>query len=104
MEQGNYSEDLMSDLNDMLAAAKGEGITKIATPKLVQRLVSMGYSVNDQSILELLNGNPFVASADETQTTLGSPEDAAQADGVTAPPPSAEQKVDSMAQTALKKG
>ena len=89
-------------MNDLLAAAKGAGLDKVSTQKLVQKLVIMGYSINPESILSILNGNPFVATADETQVTLGQMDDSEM--GMTEPAPTTNDKVDSMAQTAVKKG
>lgn len=73
--QEDYAESLESDLNNLLIGAKGSGSEALNTNDLVNQLVQMGYSVNNQSILTLLSTNPNVTSATPTVVNLQGPAD-----------------------------
>ena len=85
--QENYQESLETDLGNLLTGAKGSGASQIATDNLVQQLSGMGYSVNSNSLLVLLQRNPMVLNAtpqmvqltgaEEDQMGQGGPEDSA---------------------------
>lgn len=72
--QEDYSQSLDSDLNNLLVGAKGSGSEAINTSDLVSQLNAMGYSVNNNSIVSLLNQNPNVTSATPTVVNLQKPE------------------------------
>ena len=76
----DYNQELQSDLNNVLIAAKGSGATKIQTADLVNQLSGMGYSVNVNSILPLLTGNPSVTNATADEVNI-SGSDSAPAQG-----------------------
>ena len=59
----DYNTSLESDLNNLIVAAKSSGATKLNTQDLVKQLYGMGYSVNANNILSLLNSNPAVSNA-----------------------------------------
>ena len=65
-----YSEQIMADLQTLLAAAKGNGVTEVSTKQIVQQLIGMGHNVNQNSIMTILTGNPFVQSATPEQIQL----------------------------------
>jgi len=50
----NIGSDLESDLNDLLAIAKGNGLNEIETSRIVQQLMDMGYSVSPESVVTLI--------------------------------------------------
>lgn len=65
-----YSDQLVSDLTDLLATAKGKGLRTLNTPELVSQLKSLGHNVNINSIMTILSGNPFIQTATPTQLVL----------------------------------
>ena len=65
-----YGEQLEIDLQDLLAAAKGRGVSEVPTEQLVLQLQGMGHNVNINSIMTILNGNPFVQTATPVQVNL----------------------------------
>lgn len=80
----DYNQSLESDLNNLLMVAKGNGLYQIRTQDLADQLYGMGYSVNVNSLIPLLNsepseqnpegGNPSIESATPEMITLTSPE------------------------------
>lgn len=96
----DYQSQLNSDVTNILVGAKGQGIDNIPTTALVQQLQKMGYSVDVDSLISLLQDNPAVQNAspegirlngtDGSTDTAGSPEDT-------------EMHVDSLAQKATQK-
>lgn len=95
----DYNQQLQSDLNNLLVGAKGNGAPTIDTSDLVQQLQRMGYSVDTNNLMPLLQNNPAVANATPENITLASPEgeSAGQAQDSAA-------KVGDMAQKATKIG
>jgi hypothetical protein len=61
--QENYNQSLESDLTNLLVGAKGSGMADINTADLVDQLYNMGYAVNINNILSLLDNNPVVMNA-----------------------------------------
>ena len=76
----SYSEDLNNDLTDLLAVAKSRNLDEVPVQDIVDRLLAMGHNVNSQSIMTLLNGNPFVQTATPLAIQL-KPEDGAAVSG-----------------------
>jgi len=72
----DYNQQLASDLNNLLIGAKGSGATNIQTQNLANELQSMGYSVNVNSLMSLLQDNPIVMNATPESITLSGPENA----------------------------
>lgn len=70
----DYNQNLESDLNNLLIAAKGAGKQEIKTQDLVDRLVAMGYTVNVNSLMPLLSANPTVLNATPSMIGLSGPE------------------------------
>jgi hypothetical protein len=95
-----YSEQLEVDLQDLLAAAKGRGLSSVPTNMLVQQLQSMGHNINNSSIMSVLNGNPFVQTATPEQVNL-TPDDEAAQSGTPASEEDNQARVSQMAQNAV---
>lgn len=72
----DYNLNLESDLNNLLIAAKGNGLQQIQTKDIVDQLYGMGYSVNVNSILPLLSDNPAIMNATPEMISLTAPEGA----------------------------
>lgn len=94
-----YSQQIESDLQDLLAAAKSRGMDNVPTELLVGQLVSMGHNVNNNSIMTMLNGNPFVQSASPDAVNL-KPDDGAGVSGDAEAEQDNEERVSQMAQQA----
>lgn len=69
-EDDSYNQSLESDLNNLLVGAKASGATSINTNELAQQLYNMGYAVDSNSVLSLLNNNPTILNATPDETTL----------------------------------
>lgn len=72
----DYNQRLESDLNNLLIGAKGTGATNIETDQLASQLQGMGYSVDTNSLMSLLQNNPNVMNATPESITLSGPENA----------------------------
>lgn len=70
----DYNQQLESDLNNLLIGAKGNGAPNINTSALANQLQKMGYSVDVNNLMPLLQNNPAVANATPESITLASPE------------------------------
>lgn len=69
----DYTEDLDSDLMNLLVNAKSVGKNEISTNDLVRHLRAMGYSSVDlNSIQPLLQNSPVVMSANDGKVILKS--------------------------------
>lgn len=72
----DYQQRLDSELNNFLIAALGTGQTTLNTGALADELQSMGYSVNINSLLSMLQNNPSVVNMTTDSITLAGPETA----------------------------
>lgn len=72
----DYTQRLESDLNNLLIGAKGNGATQVETSALADELQGMGYSVDVNSLMSLLQNNPIVMNATPENITLTGPENA----------------------------
>lgn len=75
LREGNeYTNQVESSVNDLLADLKANGISEIETSKLCQQLNNTGLNADPASLLPTLQSNPYVQSADENMVTLGDKE------------------------------
>jgi hypothetical protein len=74
----DYNQSLESDLENLLIAAKGNGIQEVQTQDIVDQLYKMGYSVDVNSIMMLLSNSPTVMNATPEMITLTAPEGSRQ--------------------------
>lgn len=72
----DYNQRLELDLNNLLIGAKGNGAQDINTRDLANQLQGMGYAVDPNSLMSLLQNNPSVMNATPDSITLASPEGA----------------------------
>jgi len=72
----NYTEQLRSDLDNLIVAAKARGITNISTNELVAQMQKMGYDVNPNSLMTVISDNPSISTATPQDVQLVPPDDA----------------------------
>jgi len=101
--QEDYNQSLQSDLNNLLVAAKANGVQQLKTQDIVDQLYGMGYSVDINSIMSLLSNNPTIMNATPEMITMTSPEGASGAAAGTSDQDSAS-RVSDMAAKATKIG
>jgi hypothetical protein len=101
--QEDYNQSLQSDLNNLLVAAKANGVQQLKTQDIVDQLYGMGYSVDINSIMSLLSNNPTIMNATPEMITMTSPEGASDAAAGTSDQDSAS-RVSDMAAKATKIG
>ena len=101
--QEDYNQSLQSDLNNLLVAAKGNGLQQIKTQDIVDQLYGMGYSVDVNSIMSLLSNNPTIMNATPEMIAMTAPEGATGDAGGTGDQDSAS-RVRDMAAQATKLG
>ena len=101
--QEDYNQSLQSDLNNLLVAAKANGVQQLKTQDIVDQLYGMGYSVDINSIMSLLSNNPTIMNATPEMITMTSPEGASDAAAGTSDQDSAS-RVSDMAAKATKLG
>ena len=70
----DYNQSLESDLNNLLIAAKGNGVQQLKTQDIVDQLYGMGYSVDKNSVMSLLQNNPAVMNATPEMINMTAPE------------------------------
>lgn len=70
----DYHENLKSDLDNLLIAAKGNGLEQVQTQTVADELYAMGYSVDVNSLLPLLNNNPIIMNATPQMINMTPPE------------------------------
>lgn len=99
----NYNQSLLSDLNNILTVAKSCGSSELNTADIVNQLRSMGYAVDENSIITLLDGNPMIANSSSETINLVPPIGAQNTGGGNATQDTAAQ-VSDMAQKATKIG
>lgn len=70
----DYTQNLDTEINNLLIGAKGNGAADINTQDLVTQLQRMGYSIDINSLMPMLQNNPVVMNATPESITLTSPE------------------------------
>ena len=73
----DYNQRLDSDLNNLLIGAKGNGARDINTQDLANQMQNMGYAVDTNSLMTLLQNNPSVTNVTPDSISLAGPEGAA---------------------------
>lgn len=63
-------EDIVNDLEELITRAKARGYTKLNTPSILNKMQSMGYSVDMLILLQLLKDIQSVGSANDNEVTL----------------------------------
>jgi len=95
----DYNQSLDSDLNNLLIGAKGSDNKEVKTQNIVSIMQSMGYSIDINSLMTLLQDNPAVANVTPDSITLSNPESTG---GMDDPTQDSAARVGDMAQKATK--
>jgi len=89
--EGDYNDDLRSEIINLLTAVSAEGIEEVDTKNLLNDLSQQGFAVDNQSLLGILNGLDIVATASadtiqistsDTDALVGAEADEIEADRV----------------------
>ena len=59
-EKANFDAQLMGDINAYLISLKANDIPSIDTEMLVRELAGMGYTVDEESLVDLLSNSKYV--------------------------------------------
>lgn len=68
----DYNSNLNADLNNILIGAKSSGITQLRPEVVVRQMQRMGYSIDTNSLISMLQDNPVVQNATPTAINLTS--------------------------------
>jgi hypothetical protein len=60
-EKANFDAQLMGDINAYLISLKANDIPSIDTEMLVRELAGMGYTVDEESLVDLLSNSKYVS-------------------------------------------
>jgi hypothetical protein len=63
-------DDLVNDVEEFVVRAKARNFSKISTPTLLAKLKASGYTLNMESLLDILNKIEIVGSANRNEITL----------------------------------
>ena len=61
-EKANYDAQLIGDINAYLISLKANDIPSIDTEMLVRELAGMGYTVDEESLVDLLANSKYVSN------------------------------------------
>lgn len=93
----DYEAQLKADINNLLIGAKGNSASSVDTKQLVQQLQQLGYPVDENNIVSLLQNTPVAVNPTSSEVPLSGAEGSDETED------SAE-KVRDMAQQATKIG
>ena len=68
--ESDYNEDLRSEIITLLTAVSAEGVDEIDTQNLLNDLEAQGYAVDEQSLMDILDGLEVVAMATGDKITI----------------------------------
>lgn len=97
----DYTQDLESTLNNLLTGVKGNGVSRVPTTKLVNKMQQSGFSVSIDSLMLLLQDNPMVSNVSQEFVELEAPDSSIDPTGQTQDSAS---QVSDLAQSATKIG
>lgn len=63
-------DDLVNDVEEFVVRAKARNFSKISTPTLLAKLKASGYTLNMESLLDILNKIEIVGSVNRNEITL----------------------------------
>lgn len=96
----DYNQNLELDLGNILTSAKASGVSEIQTTDLVNQMQAMGYAVDENSIISLLQRSPQVLNATPSIVTLTTVDNSQTGPGEI--PQDSAARVNDMAQKAVK--
>jgi hypothetical protein len=62
LEKANYDAQLIGDINAYLISLKANDIPSIDTEMLVRELAGMGYTIDEESLVDLLANSKYVSN------------------------------------------
>ena len=60
-EKANYDAQLMGDINAYLVSLKANDIPSISTEMMIRELSGMGYTVDEESLVDLLANSRYIS-------------------------------------------
>ena len=63
LEKANYDAQLMGDINAYLISLKANDIPSVTMDMMVRELSGMGYTVDAESMVDLLSNSKYVTKA-----------------------------------------
>lgn len=72
LTEGSYRDDMVNAIVSLLAVATAEGISAVSTPQLVTDLRELGFSIDEDSVVDVLDGIGLVTSADSETIEISS--------------------------------
>ena len=63
LQESHYTDELQNDITNLLIAVAEDGIFKVETQNLLNDLQNMGYSIDEESILDVLDTIGIVRDA-----------------------------------------
>jgi hypothetical protein len=66
----NYSENLRDEIITLLAMVRSDGITEISTANLLKDLTGMGYAINIDGLLMILDDIEIVSTASKETISI----------------------------------
>lgn len=94
----NTADQLMTTMNDIIAAKVADGIEKISINELVNNLRAMGYNATPEGIESVVNDSPFIHGVENGELNIGDKPDLVDAGD------NADEQVDQMAGSAVDLG
>lgn len=70
ISESTSQEDILNDLEELIVRSKARGFTKISTPMVKGKLEAAGYSLDMNSLLDLLQTIASVGSANAETITF----------------------------------
>lgn len=70
ISEATKQEDILNDLEELIVRSKARGFTKISTPMIKSKLEAQGYSLDMNSLLDLLQTIASVGSANAETITF----------------------------------
>lgn len=77
----SYTEQLQSDLNNLIVSAKARGVTNLSTQDIVAQMEQMGYQITPNSLMTIISDNPAISTATPQDVQLTPPDDAGHTSG-----------------------
>ena len=75
ISETDYMADMKDEIINLLSIASSRGITNIKTSFLVKDLKNLGFEIDLDTIVDVMNDIDIVSSADTNKITLGSDND-----------------------------
>ena len=68
--ENDYTDDIQSEIITLLATVSATGVKEVKTSNLLKDLLNMGYSVDEDTLLEILDDLDIVATANKDDISI----------------------------------